>query len=118
MMTMARTACNGLTFPEECSACWRGLRTPAGPFRVLEECGSLLAGGPAVPLVNMTAFYSPAGGHLDHVLANGVLDQLGRTLDLELLHHAVLMKSHGSRCHVQDSRDFLHRLPFCQQLQH
>src|SRR6187399_800111 len=41
----------------------------------------------------------------DDVMLDGILNELGGRLDLELLHHAVLVKRHGSRRQVEDTGD-------------
>src|SRR5262245_17672921 len=45
----------------------------------------------------------------DDVMFNGILNQFGGRLDLQLLHHAVLVKRHRSRREIQHAGDLFHR---------
>src|SRR5262245_26946052 len=54
---------------------------------------------------------------LDNVLLDGILDQLGGRLDLELFHHSVFVKRDGSGRDVQHARDLFHRSALGQELQ-
>ena len=46
--------------------------------------------------------------------AHRILDQLGVTPDLEVLHHRVLVECNGAWRDVEDKGDLFHRAPFRQ----
>src|SRR5262245_47666350 len=61
---------------------------------------------------------SSTRGMSDDVVPDCILDELRGGLDVQLLHHLVLVKRDGARREIQHARDLLHRVPLGKQLQH
>src|SRR5262245_19031787 len=56
-------------------------------------------------------------GCSNNVVAHCVPNEFGCGLDIELLHHSVLVKGDRARCQVQQGGDLLHRVALGEQLQ-
>ncbi len=60
------------------------------------------------------ARFSRPGGHFHDLLLNGVGDELGFVVDVELAHQVELVRLHRLDAETKDGRDLPHRVPFGQ----
>src|SRR6185436_9266725 len=108
---MSRTTTSGVSAAMASSAAAPSLAEPtiSQPGESTETARAIMAG---------LSSTSRTRGCSDNVMLDGILNELGRGFDFQLFHHSIFVKGDGPRRQIQNRRDFLHRSPFRQQLQH
>src|SRR5262249_10779091 len=108
---MSSTMTSGCSVPAAPSAAGPSFTAPT-----TAKCGVSTAAARA-SIASLSSTSSTRTGS-DDVVPDGILDELRGRLDVELLHHLVLVKGNGARREVQHARDLFHRTSLGEQLQH